>query len=221
LSGLILKPQTAEVFDPLWTQPGRYKGAWGGRGSAKSNDRAQAVVMRMALKPGSRVVCLREVQKSIKDSVHQLIVDWIERLGVGPLFEVTQTEIRGPGDSLCIFRGMQDHTAESIKSLEGFDIAWFEEAQTCTERSLRLLRPTIRKPGSELWFTWNPRRRTDPVDLFLRANPPDNAIVVKANWSDNPWFPAELEAERLLDLSGDPEVYAHVWEGAYEVTSDH
>ncbi len=220
MSGLILQPKTAEVFAPLWTKPGRYKAAWGGRGSAKSNDRAQAVVLRMATQPGSRIVCLREVQNSIKDSVYQLICDWIGRLGLGALFDITRDEIRGPGGSLCIFRGMRDQNAESIKSLEGYTVAWFEEAQTCSQRSLDLLRPTIRAPGSELWFTWNPRARTDPVDMFFRAKPPADAIVVKANFSDNPWFPAELEGERLLDETGDEARYRNIWLGDYEDQSD-
>lgn len=215
-----LEPETAKVFRPLWTKPARYRGAWGGRGSGKSNDRAQAVVLRMATEPGSRIVCLREVQNSIKDSVYQLICDWIERLGLGALFDITRDEIRGPGGSLCIFRGMKDQNAESIKSLEGYTIAWFEEAQTCSQRSLDLLRPTIRAPGSELWFTWNPRAKTDPVDIFLRQKPPHDAVVVRANYDSNPWFPKELEGERLLDETGDEARYRNIWLGDYEDQSD-
>lgn len=220
MSGLTLTPQTASVFAPLWEKPGRYKGAWGGRGSAKSNDRAQAVIIKMITVPGCRVVCLREVQNSIKDSVYQLICDWIQKLGVSQLFDIVRDEIRGPEGSVCIFRGMKDQNAESIKSLEGYLVAWFEEAQTCSQRSLDLLRPTIRAPGSEIWFTWNPRRKTDPVDVFLRAKPPADAVVVRANYMDNPWFPAELEGERLLDLSGDEARYRNIWLGAYEELSD-
>ena len=217
---LNLSPETPDIFAPLWERSARYKGAWGGRGSGKSNDRAQAVVLRMAMVPGSRIVCLREVQNSIKDSVYQLICDWIQRLDLGPMFDITRDEIRGPDESLCIFRGMKDQNAESIKSLEGYDIAWFEEAQKCSQRSLDLLRPTIRKPGSELWFTWNPDAKTDPVDLFLRRNTPENAIVIKANYDQNPWFPEELEGERQLDLSGDQARYRHIWEGDYQELSD-
>lgn len=221
MSGLTVRPRTAEVFAPLWEGEARYLGAWGGRGSGKSNDRAQAVVVAMIAEPGTRVVCLREVQNSIKDSVHQLVVDWIQRLGVGALFDVTRDEIRHVDNgSQCIFRGMKDQNAESIKSLEGVKIAWFEEAQTCSQRSLDLLRPTIRAPGSQLWFTWNPRAKTDPIDIFMRAKKPANAIVVRANYSDNPWFPEELEAERLLDLEADEARYKHIWEGAYEEQSD-
>lgn len=174
----------------------------------------------MLSEPGLRVVCLREVQNSIKDSVYQLICDWIERLNVGDKFDITRDEIRGYNGSLCIFRGMKDQNAESIKSLEGYGVAWFEEAQTCSQRSLDLLRPTIRAPGSELWFTWNPRFKTDPIDLFLRAKKPHNATVVKVNYDGNPWFPEELEAERLLDEQGDEARYRNIWLGDYEDQSD-
>lgn len=222
MSGRVIKPETPEVFAPLWTVKSRYKGAWGGRGSAKSNDRAQAVLIAMMQRPGCRVVCVREVQNSIKDSVKQLLTDWIDRLGLHGLFEVLEAEIRGPNKSLCIFRGMNDQNNDTIKSLEGYDIAWWEEAQTASERSLDLLRPTLRKAGSELWFTWNPRFKTDPIDIFLRQNPPSGAIVVKANWSDNPWFPAELEAERAHDAATQsPEKYEHVWLGGYEKAGDN
>ena len=108
---------TPEVFEPLWASHARYKGAWGGRGSAKSNDRAQAVISAMISEPGVRIACVREVQKSIKDSSRQLLVDWIQRYEIGSMFDVIETEIRGPGESLCIFRGMSDQNAESIKSL--------------------------------------------------------------------------------------------------------
>lgn len=220
LSGLIVRPKTAEIFAPLWERRARYKGAYGGRGSGKSNDRAQAVIIGMIAQPGFRVVCVREVQNSIKDSVKQLLEDWIRRLGVSHLFECLRDEIRGPGGSLCLFRGMNDQNADTIKSLEGVDVAWWEEAQTASERSLQLLRPTIRKPGSELWFTWNPRYRTDPIDVFLRQNPPEGAVVVEANWSDNPWFPASLDEERREYLRGDEDVYRHVWLGDYEKAGD-
>lgn len=215
-----LHVQPLKVFAPLWQETARYKGAYGGRGSGKSQDRAMHVVFRMATEPGLRVVCLREVQNSIKDSVHQLVSDWVERLDLGPMFEITRDEIRCANGSACIFRGMKDQNAESIKSLEGYGIAWFEEAQTCSQRSLDMLRPTIRAPGSELWFTWNPRNKTDPIDVFLRANKPINAVVVQANYCDNPLFPDELEAERLLDESGDEARYRHIWLGDYEELSD-
>jgi len=114
-----------------------------------------------------------------------------------------------------MFTGMQDHTADSIKSLEGFRIAWIDEAQTLSARSLSLLRPTIRSENSELWASWNPRRKSDAIDDFLRSRKPGGSVVVNANWKDNPWFPAVLEQERQLDLKLYPERYGHIWEGEY------
>ena len=139
----------------------------------------------------------------------------IQEFGVGSQFRVLYDRIVTPGDGLIIFQGMVDATAESIKSLEGYNIAWVEEAQTLSQRSLALLRPTLRADGSEIWFSWNPRRKSDAVDQFLRGARPDNAIVVKANWRDNPWFSSVLEGERHLDLSKLPDRYHHTWEGDY------
>lgn len=208
--------QTPEVFAPL-LQPARYKGAWGGRGSGKSHFFAEEVVLRCAKRPGSRIVCVREVQKSLKDSVKRLVEDKIGALGFGKWFDVKQVEIGTPGGGVITFAGMQDHTNESIKSLEGFEVAWVEEAQTLSARSLEMLRPTIRAPGSELWFSWNPRSATDPVDQLLRgADTPEGAVVVRANYSDNPFFPAELEAERAFDQRAKPDRYGHIWLGEYE-----
>ena len=210
---------TARVFEPL-LYPSRYKGAYGGRGSGKSHHFAEKVI-QAALTSPKRIVCIREVQKSIKESVKRLLEDKIKALDVGSYFQVLDREIRGINGSLIIFQGMQDHTAESIKSLEGYDIAWVEEAQSLSTRSLRLLRPTIRKEGSELWFTWNPMSADDPIDAFLRGdNVPPDSKVVQANWSDNPWFPVELERERIFDLKYNSGTYDHVWEGAYLVNSD-
>ncbi len=164
---------------------------------------------------GLRAVCIREVQKSLKESAKRLIEDKIESLGV-PGFSVVNDEIRTPGGGVILFQGMQDHTAESIKSLEGFDRAWVEEAQTLSATSLRLLRPTIRADGSELWFSWNPRRKTDPVDEMLRQGElPTNSSVIQANWSDNPWFPEVLEQERQDCLRDNADQYDHIWEGGY------
>jgi len=218
--------QVAEVFGPLWDAPShsvRYLGAHGGRGSGKSWDRAASIVQRMAADDGTRVACVREVQKSLKDSVHQLLVDTIQREGLGPQFEITERAITNTlTGSFAIFMGMKDQNAESVKSLEGFDIAWWEEAQTASQRSLELLRPTIRKPGSQLMFTWNPRFKHDPVDILLRQGGLDDgeAIVVQANWDANPWFTDELERERQIDLRSNPDRYQHIWEGAYESESD-
>jgi phage terminase large subunit len=212
-----LRIPTAEVFRPLY-QPSRYKAAWGGRGSGKSHDRAGALVDDSLYEPGLLSVCIREVQKSLKDSAKRLIESKLEefRLGEADGFKVFTDRIQTPGDGAIIFQGMQDHTAESIKSLEGFKRAWVEEAQTLSSRSLNLLRPTIRAPGSELWFTWNRRLKTDAVDkMFLDGEPPTGSVIVHANYNDNPWFPAELEQERLDCLRDQPDQYDHIWEGGY------
>lgn len=212
----VLEIQTAAVFEPL-LHPARYKAAFGGRGSGKSHFLAEMLVEDHARISGLRSVCIREVQKSLKESAKRLIEDKIRLHGLEQHgFEVLNDEIRTPGGGLITFSGMQDHTAESIKSLEGVHRAWVEEAQSLSARSLQLLRPTIRAHGSEIWFSWNPRRKTDPVDaLFRDGAPPTNAVVARANWDSNPWFPPELGQERLDCLRNDPDQYAHIWEGDY------
>ena len=210
-----LSIKTAAVFEPL-LQPSRYKGAHGGRGSGKSHFFAELLVEECMLHTGLRSVCIREVQKDLKDSAKLLIEDKINRHGLASKFNCLIDRIETPGGGQIIFRGMQDYNSESIKSLEGFDRAWIEEAHTLSQRSLTLLRPTIRKPGSEIWASWNPRRKSDAVDEFLRgAGTPADAVVVQANWSDNPFFPAVLESERQTDLVRYPEQYPHVWDGDY------
>lgn len=175
----------------------------------------------MATEAGFRIVCVREIQNSIKDSVKQLLEDKIADLGLSAFFTITEQEIRGQNGALAIFRGLQNHTAASIKSLEGFDVAWVEEAQTISQASLDLLTPTIRKPGSELWFSWNPVSETDPVDVMLRgAERREGAIVVEANWSDNPWFPEALREDMEQDRERNPDKYLHVWEGRYQTLSE-
>lgn len=167
---------------------------------------------------GLRSVCIREVQKSLKDSAKRLIEDKLGEHGLGEAdgFKVFREVIETPGDGVITFQGMQDHTAESIKSLEGFKRAWSEEAQTLSARSLSLLRPTIRADDSQLWFSWNPRRKNDPVDAMLRGQHlPTGATVIRANWSDNPWFPKVLDRERLDCLRDNPDQYDHIWEGGY------
>lgn len=214
------------IQTPRWAlpllRPARFKGVWGGRASGKSHVMAENLVEAMVMDADLRAVCIREVQKSLKFSAKQLIEDKIETLGVGHLFEVQTAEIkRRGGNGICIFQGMQDHTADSIKSLEGFRIAWIEEAQALSGKSLRLLRPTMRAPGAEIWASWNPDQPDDAIDAFLRGPiPPENAIVVRANWQDNPWLPDEMRAEIAHDRKGDPETYAHVWLGEYNTRSD-
>lgn len=210
----ILRIPTARVFAPLLA-PKRYKGAHGGRGSGKSHFFAGLLVEQAMLNPGYRAACVREVQKSLKNSVKLLVEDKIRAFNL-PGFEILEAEIKTPGGGVIIFQGMQNHTADSIKSLEGFDVCWVEEAQSLSQRSLDLLRPTFRKPGSELWFSWNPDKATDPVDLFLRGeHPPSDSVVVQANYSDNPWLPEELRADLEDDRRRDPDKFAHVWGGEY------
>jgi len=209
-----LKIPTAKVFEPL-LGPARYKGAWGGRGSGKSHFFGELLVEECQATKGTLAVCIREVQRTLAQSSKRLIESKIQALGVGQSFKVWHDKIETPGDGLIIFNGMADHTAESIKSLEGFRIAWVEEAQTLSARSLSLLRPTIRAENSELWSSWNPRRKSDAIDDFLRVKKPVGSIVVKANWKDNPWFPSVLEDERKLDLELYPDRYGHIWEGDY------
>ena len=200
---------------PIVEQNYRYKGLFGGRGSGKSHLFAELVVIR-TLAEKTNVVCVREIQKSLTQSAKRLIEDKIEYFKVGHLFEVQQSQIKCPHGGLIIFQGMQDHNADSIKSLEGFDVAWIEEAQSLSKRSLELLRPTIRREGSEIWASWNPRAETDPIDELLRGDdPPDNTIAIEVNYGDNPWFPDVLLREMEYDRRRDPEKYQHVWLGGY------
>lgn len=200
--------------------PARYKAAYGGRGGAKSHFFAEQIILS-GYRKVNRIACIREVQASIKDSVRQLLVDKIQKFELGQFYTVLDNEIRGKNGTLIIFKGMQSYNAENIKSLEGFDIAWVEEAQTLSAKSLRLLRPTIRKDGSEIWFSWNPRYDTDAVDAFFRGKvSPSGSIVVEVNADDNPWFPQELRHERLHDYKSDPEMADHVWGGGYETITE-
>jgi len=217
-----LQIPTAEVFLPL-LEPSRYKGAFGGRGSGKSVVFADMLIEQSLAEPGEsgeglRSVCIREVQKDLAQSSKLLIESKIKdfQLTEADGFKIFRDVITTPRDGLIIFKGMNDYTADSIKSLEGFKRAWWEESQTATAHSLNLLRPTIRAKDSELWFSWNPRRKTDPVDVMLRGPQlPTGAVVVRANWRDNPWFPKELEQERLDCMRTQPDQYDHIWEGGY------
>ncbi len=221
MSSSILDIETPRVYAPL-LEPSRYKGAHGGRGSGKSHFFAELMVERAYSEPGFRGVCIREIQKSIARSAKQLIEDKIQQLGVGGSFDVQRDVIRTPGGGNIIFQGMQNHTADSIKSLEGYDVAWLEEAQAISTRSLTLLRPTMRKDGSEIWAAWNPETDEDPIDLLLRGDnlDPKQRIVVEANWRDNPWFPSVLEEERQSDLKYRRDEYDHVWEGGYNTLKE-
>lgn len=207
-----------KVFKPFQA-PSRYKGAFGGRGSGKSWAFATLLILRACERPGLRWICVREIQKSLMQSAKHLIEARLEDLGLGEAqgFRALVDRIETPGGGVITFQGMQDHTADTVKSYEGFDGVWVEEAQTLSQRSLDLLRPTIRKEDSELWFSWNPRRKVDPVDMLLRGSEkPTGAVVVRADWRDNPKFPAVLEQERQDCERTDPDGYGHIWEGDYQ-----
>lgn len=213
----------SRVFKPLLA-PVRYKGAWGGRGSGKSEFFAELMISKaIGDKDGFKGVGIREVQRSIKFSVKELLAQKIKKFGVESSFDIQDQQIKCPNDGVIIFQGLQNHTADSIKSLAGFKVFWSEEAQSLSVPSLRKLRPTLREAGSEFWASWNPEQPTDAIDQFLRhedvANDNDFAVV-KANWSDNKWFPRELELERQIDLKRNKDDYDHIWEGGYLVRSD-
>jgi len=199
-------------------QPHRYKVAYGGRGSGKSWGFARALLLQASNKP-LRILCAREIQRSIRQSVHQLLTDQIQSLGLGPFYEVLESEIRGINGSLFSFTGLANNTVESIKSFEGVQIVWCEEAQTISKKSWDILIPTIRKPDSEIWVSFNPNIDTDNTYQRFVVDPPENAKVVKINWQDNPWFPQVLEDERQHSLKTNPD-YANIWEGDCKAAVD-
>ena len=199
-------------------QPHRYKVAYGGRGSGKSWSMARALLVKAASET-TRVLCAREIQRSIKQSVHTLLNDQIQSLGLGAFYEVLETEIRGLNGSTFSFTGLATNTVESIKSFEGCDVVWVEEAQTVSKKSWDILIPTIRKPNSEIWVSFNPNIDTDDTYTRFVVNTPDNAKVVKVNYTDNPWFPEVLEIERQHSLKTNPD-YANIWEGDCKAAVD-
>jgi phage terminase large subunit len=196
----------------------RYKVAYGGRGSGKSWSMARALLIKAANEP-TRVLCAREIQKSIKQSVHTLLNDQIQALGLGAFYEVLEAEIRGLNGSTFSFTGLATNTVESIKSFEGCDVVWVEEAQTVSKKSWDILIPTIRKPDSEIWVSFNPNIDTDDTYTRFVVNPPENAKVVKVNYTDNPWFPEVLEIERLHSEKTNPD-YANIWLGECKAAVD-
>lgn len=203
---------------PIFAKNARYKVAHGGRGSGKSWTFARGLLLK-AMEGPKRILCAREIQRSIKDSVHRLLSDQIEEMGLGGAFQITDTEIRGYNGSLFLFSGLQGHTVESIKSFEGVDIVWIEEAQTISKKSMQILTPTIRKPGSEIWMSLNPRVDTDYIWTEYVLNPPENSIVIEINYDDNPYFPAVLEQERQhAEKTMSPEDYANIWDGKPRAT---
>lgn len=196
-------------------EPHRYKIAYGGRGGAKSWGAARALLLQGAAKP-LRIFCGREIQKSIKLSVHKLLEDQIKAMGLSGFYQVLQTEIRGKNGTEFFFDGLK-HNIDNIKSLESADIAWIEEAQAVSKSSWDKLIPTIRKNGSEIWATFNPELEDDETYQRFVKNPPASAHVVKIGWQDNPWFPDVLKQE-MEDLKArNYDDYLHVWEGHCKV----
>jgi phage terminase large subunit-like protein len=192
----------------------RYRGAKGGRASGKSHFFGEAVIERLIEEPNTKIICIREVQKSLEFSSLQLLKDKINKMGVGHYFEIQKNRIMTvKGKGIVIFQGMQDHTAESVKSLEGFDVAWVEEAQSMSNRSLELLDPTIRKEGSELWFSWNPNLDTDPVEQIFKNN--DNAVLVHVNYLDNPFVTDATKEMAERTRANNVLKYNHIWLGDY------
>jgi phage terminase large subunit len=203
-----------EDFEPFM-EPRRYKVAYGGRGSGKSWSIAQLLIMQAYTKK-TRILCAREIQKSISDSVIQLLADTIERMGLGPFFEVQKTQILARNGSRFIFEGLKANITK-IKSMEGIDRVWVEEAEKVSQASWQTLIPTIRAPGSEIWISFNPADEMDPTYQTFILNPPPDSYVVKVNWDDNPWFPETLDKERKHLERLDKDLYDHIWEGECQV----
>lgn len=206
-----MQVQFPSKLQPLF-RAARYKVAYGGRGSAKSWSYARALLIQAAAQP-LRVLCTREVQKSIKDSVHKLLSDQIAALGLGSFYEVLETEIRGKNGSEFLFAGLASHTIESIKSYEGVDRVWVEEGQSVKKRSWDVLIPTIRKPGSEIWISFNPELETDETYQRFVLNAPPDTLLMQVNYHDNPWFSDVLEQERKHCQLTAPKDYDNIWLG--------
>lgn len=196
----------------------RYKVYYGGRGAGKSHSIAKALLVKGVRKP-IRVLCAREYMTSIKDSVHKLLSDQIELIGLQSFYEVTQNSIRGQNGTEFAFVGLKNNIA-NVKSFEGIDICWVEEAQTVSKTSWNVLIPTIRKEESEIWISFNPELEADETYQRFVVSPPDNSIVQRINWSDNLWFPETLRLEKDALKNRDPSSYNNVWEGLCRLTVD-
>jgi phage terminase large subunit len=212
--------QTAAVELPTYAdglfEPHRYKVLFGGRGAGRSWSVARALLIQGAQRP-LRILCARELQSSIEASVHQLLTDQIYRMELP--YEILKREITHPNGTSFSFEGLKYNT-QKIKSSEGVDICWVEEAEHVSDQSWQLIIPTIRKEGSEIWVTFNPDTENDPTYRRFVLNPPPNAWVQKVNWRDNPWLPDTLREEKDYLLRADPDAYAHVWEGECRQATD-
>lgn len=197
-------------------QPHRYKVLYGGRGGAKSWGIARQLLVQGA-KRRLRILCARETQKSITDSVHTLLKDQITKLGLSSVYTVTNHAITASNGTNFAFIGIRQNVS-NMKSFEGCDICWVEEAQTVSKHSWEVLIPTIRKEGSEIWISFNPELETDETYKRFITNPPPQAAVHKVNWSDNPWFPDVLKREAEHLKAKDPDAYQHVYEGMCKQT---
>ena len=217
LNDIISKVEFPEKLSILFDSA-RYKVLYGGRGGAKSWGIARALLIIGARKT-TRILCAREFQTSIKDSVHKLLSDQIVAMGLIEFYEITQNSIRGKNGTEFSFVGLKNNVA-NIKSYEGCDIAWIEEAQTTSKLSWNVLIPTIRKEGSEIWISFNPELETDETYQRFIVNQPENCIVQRINWSDNPWFPETLRLEKDALFVRDREAYNTVWEGVCRQTVD-
>ncbi len=203
------------LFEP---KNSRYRVLYGGRGASKSHSVARALLC-MGVQRVLRILCAREFQTSIRDSVHKLLVDQIYNLGLEGKYEVTQSTIRGINGTEFIFAGIKNNI-NNLKSIEGIDYCWVEEANNVTDVSWDILIPTIRKENSEIWVTFNPELPTDATYKRFVISPPENAVVQKINWNDNPWFPEVLDLERQSLKGRDFEAYQNVWEGYTRSTID-
>lgn len=204
-----------EKMLPLY-EPYRYKAIYGGRATAKSRGFAQ-VAIAVTSSRSSRFLCVREIQNSTRDSVKRILEDEIRRQDVSDLFNVRHTEITSKvNDSVFVFEGLRTNL-DKIRSYEGFNVAWVEEAQSCSQESLDVLEPTIRESGSEVWYCWNPRLATDPVNVKFRGEhgPPPDSFVLRATIEDNPWFPEVLKPHVEFLRKTDPDKCKHVYGGEY------
>lgn len=202
------------AFHPLAKNDARRKIAKGGRGSGKSRSFAKLAI-RKAKKGKVRVLCCRELQGSIKDSVHKLLVDTIAELKWNRFFKITDTSIKSATGSEFIFKGLRSNYNE-IKSLEGIDICWIEEAEGISQESIEYLLPTIRKPGAEVWVSFNPETKESPCNQTFVEHPEPGSIIVEMNWRENEWFPDELRVQKDWCKKTDPEKHDWVWEGKFK-----